>query len=112
MLRFLIEAGADPAESFEGSPLLVLASTDGLAEIVRLLLAAGAPVDAPDEDGLTALAWAARTRWGNAEIAAALLAAGADPDRAAKDGQTPRSLAQLEDNRPVLELFAATTAPR
>ncbi len=112
MLRLLLEAGANPAVTFEGSPLLVLASIDGLPEIVRLLLAAGVPVDEPDQDGLTALAWAARTRWGNAEIAAALLAAGADPDRPAKDGQTPRRLANLEGNQPVLELFGATTAPR
>jgi ankyrin repeat protein len=43
---------------------------------VRALLDAGAPVDEPDEAGLTALQVA--TRWGDREVAALLLARGAD----------------------------------
>lgn len=112
VLQSLLAAGASLDVRHEGAPPLVLASMDGLEEIVSILIAAGVPVDAPDRDGLTALAWAARVRWGHGRIAAALLAAGADPDRACKSGETPRRWAQIEDNRPVLELFEAMPSPR
>lgn len=107
MLSKLIAAGADLNVSFEGASPLILASCDGLDAIVTVLLAAGVPVDAPDKHGMTALAWAARIRWGNARVAAALLYAGADPDKPGAEGRTPRDWARIEHNRPVLELLSS-----
>jgi ankyrin repeat protein len=104
-LKALLAAGADCNRTFAGSPPLVLATIDGLSEIVEALLQAGATVDAEDPEGLTALAWAARMAWGHDRIAAALLAAGAAPGHADKNGRTPRDWAQAEQNEPVLALL-------
>jgi ankyrin repeat protein len=49
------------------------------ARTVRVLLDAGAPVDEPDQGGLTPLQIA--TRWGEEEVAAVLTEAGADASR-------------------------------
>jgi hypothetical protein len=53
------------------------------ARTVAVLLAAGAPVDAVDDHGLTGLRIAAR--WGESEVAALLLESGADPGAVTDD---------------------------
>jgi ankyrin repeat protein len=57
-----------------------------LVETVRALLDAGAPVDKPDERGLTALRMA--IRWGDARTAALLSERGADPTTVSSDDRT------------------------
>jgi len=57
---------------------LAQAAAAGRSEEVSRLLAAGAPVDARDRTGFTALTWAAR--YGETESVRLLLAAGADPN--------------------------------
>ena len=92
-IKLLIELGADPNASSAGhhTPLYSVANSqrhpDG-AEIVRVLTAAGARVDAAD--GVmhcTPLHMAARR--GNLEVARALLEAGANPEARDTRGDTP-----------------------
>ena len=66
---------------------LIVASEIGRTNIVRLLLARGAKVDARDEWSETALHYASLN--GNFEIAKMLIAAGADPEAEANNMQTP-----------------------
>ena len=69
-----------------GNTALLFAARAGDAASVKLLLGAGADVDAADAWGLSALALAAHA--GEREVAEALLAAGADPN-AAEAGFAP-----------------------
>lgn len=68
-----------------GGPLFTAASY-GEAEVVKILVAAGANADQQDHRGYTALFHAALA--GKAETVEALLALGADPYLRAKDGRT------------------------
>ena len=63
-------------------------------EVVRLLLAHGANVDAGDGDGNTPLNFAARSD--NLELARILLDAGADPKSTTERGYTPLTFARGE----------------
>ena len=79
----LIKMGADVnAESAGRTPLHFAAA--GSAACVRLLLGAGARLEALDNLGRTPLAWAASN--GNLESARLLLDAGADPNHEDKEG--------------------------
>ena len=70
-------------------------------EAVRSLLAAGADVDAPRGDGMTALHWAARL--GDAATARRLLGAGADPEAVTRLGRhTPLHVASRTGHAPVI----------
>jgi ankyrin repeat protein len=71
-----------------------MAAMDGSERMVRTLLEVGAPADEADEEGMTALAWAAASDPGHTEIVEALLAAGADPNARAFDGRSPLALAE------------------
>jgi ankyrin repeat protein len=56
----LLENGFVSAQSVEGkTPYLVLAAKEGHLAVVKLLVGYGAPVNVPDEDGGSALAWSA-----------------------------------------------------
>jgi ankyrin repeat protein len=57
-------------------------------EVVRVLLAAGADVNAVDRFGYTPLLYAATIDFGDAETAKALLQAGANPNVPNKEGKT------------------------
>ena len=73
-------------------------------EAVRTLLAAGADVDAPRGDGMTALHWAARH--GDLPTARRLLAAGADPEAATRLGRhTPLHVASRAGHAPVVAVL-------
>lgn len=94
IVRDLLDAGADPNPGGPGSdPLSVAVVGDRAAELVPLLLKAGARVGAPadsvspghDRFGHVRMA-AAR---GDPEVLAMLLRAGGDPDARGRDGSTP-----------------------
>jgi len=79
MANLLIEHGARHT----------LHTAAGLGDVEELsrLLAAGADINATDDEGVNALQWAARA--GQAEAAGVLIAAGADPNVAHDGGATP-----------------------
>ncbi len=99
-LKELLSAGGDPNEEDgpSGQRPLVAAAARGRLEMVQLLLEAGAPVDATDRDGNTAL-WKAVYKYDDesserdGRVIDLLLDAGADPDKQNRHGVSPRSLA-------------------
>jgi ankyrin repeat protein len=92
--RALLDAGADPAARATGTmdvqPLHSAAAARNVG-VARLLLAAGAPVDATQTGAFTALHEAANN--GDEPFVDLLLAAGADPGRTTDGGQTASDLA-------------------
>ena len=95
----LVEAGADVSARSENSfwvlPLHSAAS-GGHADIVEILLAAGAEPDPRQRHGWTPLHAAAQN--GDLRSVDALLAAGADPTLQNDDGQSAADLARAADN--------------
>lgn len=71
-------ASANPRDFYDSSPLMVACSEVTSPNIARLLLDAGARVDARNGARCTALHAAAK--WGNIPCVELLLAAGADVD--------------------------------
>jgi ankyrin repeat protein len=101
-LVYAVEKGRDQAVATLGHDLdpallsapLISAARAGQPHAVSTLLELGAPAEAADTRGITALMWSAYG--GNAETTRALLAAGAEPDKRAPDhqvgdGRLPRS---------------------
>lgn len=80
-----------PAFASPDSDRLIAASRDGLDGTVKTLLAKHVDVNAIDDTGATALAWAALR--GNQDVMALLLKAHADPNRSDVNGTTPVMLA-------------------
>jgi len=77
---------------------LMCASYIGNAGVVKALLAAGADIDAANNEGHTALLWACF--YGRLEAARALVAAGANVNAVDEDGSTPLNLARGRSGRP------------
>jgi ankyrin repeat protein len=77
------------------------AAMRGNKEAVRSLLQRKADVNAPQNDGTTALHWAAQAN--NIELADILLTAGAKASAANHDGATPMLLATINGNAPMVE---------
>ncbi len=75
----------------QASALIAAASEDKHLPALEVLLEAGVPANAKNDDGETALFRSAGN--GTLKIAARLLAAGADPDLVAVDGLPPRKIA-------------------
>ncbi|MEK6373849.1 MAG: ankyrin repeat domain-containing protein [Acidobacteriota bacterium] len=96
-VQLLLKAGARVVAEGDGaSPLHAAMVADGeidgdhdAASVIRVLLAAGAVVDATDENGLTPLHHAASRR--NIEVVKLLLSGGASVQAVAKCGATPLS---------------------
>lgn len=92
MLSKLRKAGGDPESkmlmlgTFSATPLLI-ATFFGDANAVRAVLDSGAKVNSPDDDGITALGWAAI---GNqTAVAKVLIEQGADVNHVDAKGMTP-----------------------
>jgi hypothetical protein len=100
---FLLSRGApfDPGAVLFGRPRLLLASTFGNVDMVRLLLELGADPDAPGPTGGAVLEHAARS--GHLDIVQILLAAGADPNRVDDRGNPPLRWAVERGHLPVVE---------
>ena len=91
-VRALLLAGAMP-DFAAFAPPVVAAATHGFADVVALLVAAGADLDNTDESGATAL-WLAAAQ-GFSAIARSLVESGADRARPDSDGVTPAAISLL-----------------
>lgn len=94
--RLLLEAGASPGATSTNDAMvqpLHSAAAGRHHEVCRLLIAAGADVDARQVQGFTPLHQAAHS--GDVELAELLLSAGADPRLTMDDGRTPAETAAL-----------------
>ncbi|MBI4699077.1 MAG: ankyrin repeat domain-containing protein [Nitrospirae bacterium] len=109
-IRDLIDAGADVNITADnGATPLFRASYNGYTEIVKLLLAAGAEVNAVRKDnGATPLLFA--TQQGHAEVVKLLLEANAGVNDASKDGRTPLLIASQKGHEEVVKLLLAAKA--
>ncbi len=97
-------------EKESGATVLMYASMNGNAELVKILLGLGADLDAKDSiHGWTALMQA--IFYGQKNVAELLLQAGADPTLCAKNGMTALDLAVLMDdtNPDMIHLLATET---
>lgn len=91
-VKRLLMAGADP-NGMPNRPPLTAAAYQGNVGIVRLLLdQPEIEVDKRDNDGYTALIWAASK--GHASMVDRLLEAGADPTLRSKRGESAASMAR------------------
>ncbi len=94
--------------AWEYDSKLYVAAENGDAELVKLLIAAGANVNKANEYGWTPLYWAA---WnGHKECVEQLIAAGADVNKAEKDGSTPLYMAAYEGRTECVKLLIAAGA--
>jgi ankyrin repeat protein len=99
MLRLLLDLGGDArrvTSPYDGTALIAAAHL-GHDEVVRMLIAAGAPLDHVNNLGWTALIEAVVLGDGGSRHQAcvrALLGAGADPNFSDREGRTPLALAK------------------
>lgn len=106
-VKALLDAGAAPGlKDGHGQTALMRASQTGHAAVVALLAGRkGAGLNARDENGFTALMWAARG--GQVKAIGALLAAGADRAVRGLDGSTAAELAVKRGGAEAAALFGA-----
>src|SRR5262249_44737473 len=103
-VKMLLDAGADPNVPYMLGTALDSAAAKGYFNVVALLLAAGAKVETPDEDGSTALGSAAAC--GHIEIVRQLMAAGASVRHKDRYGQRPIIYAAEKGHAQVVDLLA------
>ena len=108
----LLADGADvAAKDKQGFTALHFACQENRLDVVELLLAAGAPVDPPDQWGNTPLWRAVFNGRGDARVVRRLVLAGANPDKANASGKTPRELANTIANYDTSEYFDVADSP-
>lgn len=105
VVKFLLEQGADcnACALPRCCAPLHRAASGGSVECARLLLRAGADLNAQDEDGQTPLHYAAQN--GNSDVERILLAGGAFVERQDDGGDTPLHRAIACDNREIVRVF-------
>ena len=109
LVRALLQESPDTDDVLgDGTTALIWASYWENPEIVELLIAADADVNAASDLGVTAL-WPAAEH-GSLAIAGILLDAGADPDAALLSGETPVMTAARGGHVEVVELLLARGA--
>jgi ankyrin repeat protein len=72
LVQRLLAAGTNPSLTFRSQSILCIASMHGHTEVVRELIDAGADITFKDDDGRTALQWAAKLK--HRDVVALLLA--------------------------------------
>ena len=107
-VKRMLAAGANANDSRLGSTALMFAAKDGQAEIARDLIAAGARLEAKDNDGDTALMYAAIDN--RVDVAKELLAAGADVNAKNKNGGTPLIAATFRGRIEMVKMLIAAGA--
>ena len=112
LASFLLGRGADMETRLSGgdtgknSTPLMWAAWWGFPEMVKLLLGQGASKDARNDEGLTALMYAAvATDRGNTEVLEILLAAGADAKTVTSAGESAASLAKSYGKQQAAEVL-------
>jgi ankyrin repeat protein len=110
MVDLLLKAKADPNTTVgDGETVLMTASRTGNATAVKLLIAAGAKVNAQEGwRGQTPLMWAAAE--GHSEAVQALIAAGAEINARSKAGFTPLLFAVREGRADVVKILLKSGA--
>jgi len=99
-----------PAWTRDFNSELIEAAENGQTEKVKSLLAAGADVNAKDNDGMTALITAANE--GHWETVRGLLDAGADANAEEEDGNTAFNVLATDNVRTaVVQIFSQTVYP-
>ena len=109
-VKRLLDSGANPnAEDDEGETALHWAAINGRLEIAKILLSAGADINAADNYyGATALIYAARDR--HAEIVKLLLSTGTNPNVARDDGTTALMMAVFNKNVEIVKILLTAGA--
>lgn len=104
VVRWLIAHGIDPNTEIRGATALGLAAqANADADSARVLIEAGAKVDATTKSGVTPLIGAAAA--GNVEFARVLIEAGASPQARTDTGVTALHLAAGADSAELVELL-------
>jgi ankyrin repeat protein len=113
--RTLLKGGAKPdarIPAFGNTTAVIEAALAGNAKVLEVLIAAGADVDAKDDEGRTALMYAVWRDPGYADAAELLLRAGADVKSRMPDGTTALALAEQSTNARFATLLRAAGASR
>jgi palmitoyltransferase ZDHHC13/17 len=111
IVHLLLENGADPlAQDIQGYNILHLATIDGNALMLVLLLHQNIPVDAPDPQGHTSLMWAGYKGW--PALTDILLRWGASVNAIDDNGFTPLHWALVKGTKPCIERLIEYGADR
>ncbi|NVO04522.1 MAG: ankyrin repeat domain-containing protein [Rhodoferax sp.] len=109
ILKRTVALNVDAKDSYgTQTPLLAYAARNGMAEVVRLMIARGANVNAADTEGFSALMEAASN--GNVDSVKRLVASGANVNAASKSGWTALHGAAMRGHQSALEYLVAQGA--
>ena len=103
IIKYLLSRNTDPDTRRAGLTPLIIASRNGDADLVKLLVEAGAKADLAGPDGLTPLMAAASS--GSSDVVEFLINAGADVNRKSNDRFTPLHFASSQINDDVVKLL-------
>ena len=111
IVHLLLENGADPlTQDVQGYNILHLATIDGNALLLILLLHQNIPVDAPDPQGHTSLMWSGYKGW--PALTDILLRWGASVNATDDSGFTPLHWALVKGSKPCIERLIEYGADR